>query len=496
MPLPPPPPPPPAPPSPESSAERDHPTLRGPDRALAIAIGVLLTVSCFAAVVRIGSGSSDPGSWDPRVADLAAFVERARGLSFDHPVRVDFLSPAAYTAAVTTDGEDLGEEERAELDVQAAQLRALGVASGDVDLVAAFNQVSDAGTLAFYNPDDESVRVRGTDLSVGLRVTLVHELTHALQDQHFGLADLLGDADDTSESDARRALAEGDATRVEVAYVDEELSDEERVAYEEEYQAEVDQSVAGTADVPDFLNATFGVPYALGPPFVAMLLDAGGNEGVDDAFRDPPSTEEHLFDPASYLAGEKGKAPDLDLEDLDDAFEEGPLGPPRWFLILAQRIDANTAFEAALGWGGDAYGTYTKGGRSCVRAVFRGDTETDETEMGEVIDAWAAAMPGGKAKRIDVDGHPGLDACDPGTAVDIPLAESSGDLLVLPNTWGYLEAETARGLGPEGSRCFARALLADIPYARLIDPAQQDALSAELETRAARSYSECESVDR
>ena len=47
--------------------------------------------------------------------------------------------------------------------------------------------VSDGGTLAFYDPTDERVRVRGTEMTVGLEVTLVHELTHALQDQHFDL---------------------------------------------------------------------------------------------------------------------------------------------------------------------------------------------------------------------------------------------------------------------------------------------------------------------
>jgi hypothetical protein len=462
-----------------------------------VAIAVVLVVGSVSAVVKVNDPARDhPKEWDPRVTDLAAFVERDRGLDFDHPVPVDFLSPKEYTKATTGDVTKLGKDEITELDKQGAQLRAFGVASGKIDLAAAFNQVSDAGTLAFYDPASQRVRVRGTEVSVGLKVTLVHELTHALQDQHFDLDHLLGSSEDNGAATARRALAEGDAIRIEDDYVANELSTKEQDAYDDEYQGSVDESVAATADVPDFVSASFGIPYALGPPFVTMLVDDGGNARVDDAFEDPPYTEEHLFDPASYLAKEAGEAPGLGLDDEDSVVEEGPLGSPSWFLVLAQRMDPAQAFEAALGWNGDAYASYERGGTTCVRAVFRGDTEDDERQMAAALDAWAAGLPGGKAKSIEVRGHPALDSCDPGADVQIPLAKSSTDLLLLPNTWGYLEAETAKALGPEGSRCFARKILDGIGFDRLVDPAQQDTLVEEVQAKAPEASSVCGSADR
>ena len=36
-----------------------------------------------------------PAAWDPRVVDLVSFVEKQRGLNFEHPVFVDFLDPQA-----------------------------------------------------------------------------------------------------------------------------------------------------------------------------------------------------------------------------------------------------------------------------------------------------------------------------------------------------------------------------------------------------------------
>ena len=60
------------------------------------------------------------------------------------------------------------------------ELRAVGLLSGDVDLVEAVGTLQDEGSLAFYDPESERITVRGSDLTPRLRVTLVHELTHAV----------------------------------------------------------------------------------------------------------------------------------------------------------------------------------------------------------------------------------------------------------------------------------------------------------------------------
>jgi hypothetical protein len=471
-----------------------HARRRRQARWLGAVIVVLLVAAGVGAVAKAGD-DDHPAHWDPRVADLAAFVERDRGLGYDHPVEVDFLSAADYRKLVTTDADELGDDDLKGLDEQASVLRALGVASGRLDLAAALNAESDSGTLAFYDPSDKRVHVRGTKITVGLKVTLVHELTHALQDQHFDLGHLLDDADDDGQATARRALAEGDAVRVEDDYVDSELSDAEQQAYDEEHQGEVDTSEVGTADVPDFLQASFEAPYALGSPFVTMLVDKGGNKEVDRAFRKPPSTEEHLFDPVSYLAGDGSRAPKLGVKVDDD--QRGVLGPPSWYLVLGQRIDSEQALDAALGWDGDAYGQFRRDGRTCIRAVFRGDTSRDEDEMRTALDAWAPTVPGGLAHRVDVDGHPGLEACDPGTALDLGVAPISSQLLALPATLGYLEAYASQVLGPAEARCYATTVLHGIGYERLAteDEHEQDELVDEIRDRAGPALAQCRALE-
>jgi hypothetical protein len=440
---------------------------------LGIAItGVFVAAVVGAFVVAEDDGPSHPDEWDPRVVDLAAFVEDARGRDFEHPVYVDFLTPEEYTAETTgTEDEELEDAEREDYVEYAGQLRALGVATGELDLYEAFNTVIDSGTLAFYDPSDERIRVRGTDLTVGLEVTLVHELTHALQDQHFDL-DRINDADlDSSASTAFRALGEGDALRVENAYVEQELTDEEQAAYDEEYAGEIADSEQATRDVPPFMEALFGAPYALGQPFVTMLVNDDGNRAVDAAFDDPPDTEEHVFDPASYLAGEEADDLDLDLPDDAEVLEEGPFGATAWYLVLAERIDPRQAFEAALGWNGDAFASYEQDDAVCVQAAFVGDTAADEEEMAAALDAWEASMVGGQSRATEVEGHPAITACDPGDAVDMKLSGRSESSLYLPNLWGYLVADAASVLDAEQSRCYARTVLGELTYEQITDPA-------------------------
>jgi len=437
-----------------------------------VIVGVLVLGLVAVATKTLGSGGpSHPDEWDPRVADLAAFVEDERGLTFDHPVYVDFLTSVAYTEETTEADESMADDERTGLDRYAAELRALGVASGELDLFAAFNQVSDGGTLAFYDPTDQRVRVRGTEMTVGLEVTIVHELTHALQDQRFDLDRLYADDIDSGASTAFRGLAEGDALRVEDVYTTDELTETERTAYDEEYAGELAASEVATADVPPFVSATFGAPYALGQPFVVMLVNRDGNDGVDGAFETPPDTEEHLFDPASFLA-EEGSVDDLDLgfDDGAELFDEGPFGVTAWYLFLAERIDPKVAFEAALGWDGDRFAAVERNGTTCVRAVFAGDTEDDEVQMAAALDDWLAAMPGDGVELDEVGGHPMLESCDPGEDLDLELTGRSETSLYLPSLWGYLVADAASTLEPQDARCYARTVVDSLAYDEIIDP--------------------------
>ncbi|MGH9004321.1 MAG: hypothetical protein ACRDYV_14445, partial [Acidimicrobiia bacterium] len=271
---------------------------------IAVAVVAVIGLVAIGAVV-LTAADPYPDEWDSRVSDLVDFVESERGLDFDHPVPVEFLSDEGYSSETRIDESTVTDADRTAMEEDSATLVALGLVPADLDLLEAGNDLTDSGTLAFYDPTRERVVERGDDLTPALRGTLVHELTHVLQDQHFDLED--PPIEDTPAAwEGHQALVEGDAVRIENAWV-ESLSSEEQDEYRGENEAGVEQAEADLGDVPGALQAQFAVPYIVGGPLVDLIAGSGGNAGVDDAFADPPSTSEQYFDPRAWFDGDDGR---------------------------------------------------------------------------------------------------------------------------------------------------------------------------------------------
>jgi hypothetical protein len=450
-----------------------------------VVVSVVAVLGLAAAgFVVVGSAEpAHPDEWDERVAPLADYVERERGLSFDHPVTVEFLSDEEYSAAARSDEGELSEDDRASIEESGAVYEALALVPAGTDLVQTTNDMADSGTLAFYDPETERVTVRGTEMSTGLAVTLVHELVHVAQDQAFDL-ERPRPGHTSGASEGFDALVEGDATRVEVAYI-ETLSLEEQDAYWDEYDAEYEESQDQLAEVPGALQALFGAPYALGQPMVELIVEDGGNAAVDAAFDEPPTSSEHLFDPRSYFADD---APaDVDGGDLPDGAEQiglrDELGATALFLMLADRIDPLVALEAADGWGGDTYVGYRLGERVCVRVDLVGDSQADTDELAAAFDDWSSAVQGA---TVAVDDETiALDRCSDaaGETADAadPAPGGAYEALALPATRAQLMARSAAEGRPHDEAfrvgdCFVRR----VPLATIVDASAAEELPEEV----------------
>jgi hypothetical protein len=436
--------------------------------------------------------------WDERVVDLVAFVESERGLEFEHPVDVDFLTPDEFSDEIRGREDELTQEERDELEDLVPTLRALGVLSGDIDLVDTQLDLLDTLVAAFYDIEDERIVVPTEDLSgelpVDLRVGLVHELVHALQDQHF---DLDRDFDEETVDEGRdpvaasagfTALVEGDAVRIERAYAF-SLSAAEREQYfvaEDEQFAELEDELAGT---PSVLLAYLITPYVLGDPMVEMIAQEGGNEAVDDAFGDPPWLDKHVFDPVTYLSGEQATElePPVLPEGAGDPIDDGQLGTLDIYLVLAERIDPLIALDAADAWGDAQYATYEDGDRVCVRVVTAGITPEGDDQLRAAFEEWVDVSPPAADASVDADasGHTVLESCDPGPDAEVS-EERAADVLMIPAIrstlaseamqFGGMPADDARELGD----CFVRQFSAEelVGAPELSDEALAEAAAA------------------
>jgi hypothetical protein len=338
-------------------------------RPLALVVAVLLVVGVLAAIGQGGNSTAadekdDDGSeLRALIPELQEEVERLRGLEFKKPVDVELLSDAEFRKRLTAESkrdaealEDLKTTERL--------FRALKLIDGDVDLEEAVDSLLGAAVAGFYDPEDDELVVRGTSTRPSVRATLVHELVHALQDQHFELH--------------RPDLVEGDATRVQELYVQSLPVEEQKRAQLEEAQQ------AGGIDpsVPRVLLELVAFPYVVGPRFATEVLAQGGQPRLDAAFAEPPQSSEHLLHPERFLSGERmaevvHPRPPSGREVID----EGVFGELGLILIVGPR--------AAVGWGGDWYVAWDEDDRTCIRTTVAMDSAQEAQKLRRAVDDWA-----------------------------------------------------------------------------------------------------------
>jgi hypothetical protein len=382
---------------------------------LALITATLSGSAAAAAPTPMDAGAGNPPKRDMRVADLADFVERERGLDFKHRVRVRFLTDEQFTKEFATDEGDLTAQDKKDLEETAGFLRAVGLSQVDADqLLEDFSTIDATGTLAFYDHEKREVVVRGKELDVATKVTVVHELTHALQDQRFDL-DKLDAVAGNSGAFAEIALLEGDAIRMEDEYVA-TLGQQDQEAYDREFEQQIAESESAVPpDVPAVLEIIDFAPYALGPTFVEAIVIQEGEKGVDDAFRRQPTSDKQILDPSAYLDGdgpERVRAPKLGPG-------EKPVGKPDTFgalglyLMLAARLDPAVALPTIGSWAGDSFVGFERGGSACVRATFKGTEPGGVDRIHAALGQWAAAGPSGAATVERVSETATLTSCDP-----------------------------------------------------------------------------------
>jgi hypothetical protein len=252
----------------------------------------------------------------------------------------------------------------------------------------------------FYDPVAQILGLVSTDESVDLyeQYVFVHELMHALQDQHFGLDQLTsttGLYDD--QALALRAVVEGEAMLLQEKYL-------EQGYFNAQQQAEIfnlGQMRAGNRagnGLPPILASVFWFPYEAGNLFVTQAYEAGGGwQGVNDVWANPPLSTEQIIHPERYAAGDVPQ--DVTLPEL-----AGELGAG-WQLVaqrtlgefflreyLAQQLDEGAVDTAVTGWGGDQYAVFANPNTNQLVLVFRTawDTPEDSAEFGAAYEQYAS----------------------------------------------------------------------------------------------------------
>ena len=266
---------------------------------------LFIAISIFLLAVRGDSASLD---------ESMRALEKIRGLRFKQPVTTVAIDrdelPGRLRDQVTRTMPYSPEEWESIL--EALML----VEPAPEELLSTLVDVYEAQVLAYYDPATKTyysikqLPAAIANLPEGFRAeegVVVHELMHALQDQHFAIgAKDVELRDDADASLAYHALLEGEASLVMMAYMLEKAgADFAETAKSPMFDALL--SSASAADLaispstPPYFAAMLKFPYLDGLRFAMEAYRRGGWKELDRIHADPPSSTREIFRPADYF---------------------------------------------------------------------------------------------------------------------------------------------------------------------------------------------------
>jgi len=213
------------------------------------------------------------------------------------------------------------------------------------DLVIEFVPESEAAEklAGWYEPDTDRLVVVQSDNARFAKGTMLHEMVHALQDQHFDLSAVHLTAADADGDRALAGLIEGEAM----------LAVSEIMDYDFERHAVIPPT--GELDEVRFAKVFH---YGAGLRFVRALRDAGGWDQVDRAYRHPPTGSAQIYHADRYLAGVAAQAPTAALLGNPSGWQrdtEQPTGEFALRVVLSRDVSTRgRAVSIAAGLAGDA----------------------------------------------------------------------------------------------------------------------------------------------
>jgi hypothetical protein len=337
------------------------------------------------------------------LAKEMADVERVRGLKFLRPVKTKGVARADLPAILRA---EMMKSTPYSPDDYALILRSLHLIDDSVeDPVEKMITLLQGQVLAFYDPLShtyysldvlpDAAKPLGNAELLESSVVL-HELTHALQDQHFdvGTRDYAM-RNDWDASLAYHSLMEGDASLVMIASMIEGVGGSFEDVMKNDTMLGAITSAAAATDttidpsVPRYFVESLKFPYMEGLRFVVAAYRRGGWKAVDALYANPPRSTREVLHPDEYFARAGGPT------TARTPFAAQPPTPVRQLLTVEHLGEFHWAFlvgpEAARGWKDDRV-TIAQDER-CLPTVLV-ETTWDSADRARAFrDAYAAKIP-------------------------------------------------------------------------------------------------------
>ena len=275
----------------------------------------------------------------------------------------------------------------AEMHAAEVVLRAFGLVPQDFAYRPFLIKLLKEQVAGYYDPKAQQFYLADWIELDGQKPVMAHELTHALQDQHFNLKRFekwpKGDSDAEL---AAHALIEGDATLAMTQYI--ERNPLVALAF---IRSMGSQGISTEQYnlAPRALRESLLFPYEEGLAWAEQVYKRGGWDMVSQAYSKLPRSTEQILHAEKYFANEAPQkvtlpefknflGPSWKRIDYDVNGEWG------CYLILDEFLKNTAASkQAAAGWGGDRFALYEteKSGQVFIAQLTAWDTPSDAKEF-------------------------------------------------------------------------------------------------------------------
>lgn len=366
------------------------------------------------------------------VDTLLDFASKDSSLPIKHEIKRRLASReevVSYLHKNMDEDKDVQRLKRTEL-----VLKKFGLLPKDFNLQAFLIGLLEEQVAGYYDSKTKTVNILDWVVPDLQRPVLAHELTHALQDQSFGLDKWLkkgsedldskknliaADITEDENSEARQAVVEGQAMVVLLDYM---LAPMHRTVADSPEMVDMmnEEMRSGTADsvqyknAPIFLKESLTFPYRYGIEFEAELLRAQGKEkAFTQPFQNPPRTSREIMEPRTYISGEHMLP--LQLPDFKRIFKEyerfdvGAIGEFDVAVLAEQYAGEDASKKIYPNWrGGYYYSVHPKGdaaGRLGLMFVSRWASDKAAAQFAAI---YARGMTQ-RYKNVEGNAHSDLD---------------------------------------------------------------------------------------
>ncbi len=387
-------------------------------RAAAVLVAYALATSGCASYHLIRAGQVNTNAAGRIQAKLVA----TRGLTFQSPVPLQGVTAAE--ARTMLERELHAQYSSDELAKLSRVYGTLGLIPPGTDLERAYLDLYGQQIAGFYDPLDRRMVLVEDAITPDLltrmvegvlrrdfagELVLAHELTHALQDQHYGLDVGRNDLGEDDAQLARHAIYEGDATLAGFAVVLGTLKPSAAVSLAGKLEDVPGALARAYPDIPDAVRATVAFQYVAGTNFVSWAYQRAGWDGVNALLAHPPFSTEQILHPEKYFVRAEyplgvrvgGIAPYLAAGW--QVVEEATVGEFTIQVLGNQFLAPERAQTMAAGWGGDRMMALGHGNDLAIVWLSTWDTERDAAEFFAGYGAILAAKHSGAAAATSED---------------------------------------------------------------------------------------------